>query len=133
MKFSYSNKDFHFDVYQQGVFLNIEFVDTDEDVSIKQSLRLKKEFLRDDTVKYQMFTYTFGDYSLGVIQYGVDIVVNINKRDEPIVQSTLMLSASDYFVGLLETQVPEDKQEEALEKVRSVLEEHSFVPDSNGS
>ena len=133
MKFSYSNKDFHFDVYQQGVFLNIEFVDTDEDVSIKQSLRLKKEFLRDDTAKYQMFTYTFGDYSLGVIQYGVDIVVNINKRDEPIVQSTLMLSASDYFVGLLETQVPEDKQEEALEKVRSVLEEHSFVPDSNGS
>ena len=103
MKFSYSNKDFHFDVYQQGVFLNIEFVDTDEDVSIKQSLRLKKEFLKDDTAKYQMFTYTYGNYSLAVLQHGVDIVVNINKRDEPIVQNTLVLNASDYFVGLLET------------------------------
>lgn len=32
----------------------------------------------------------------------MDIAININKFNEPVVQSALVFSASDYFVDLLE-------------------------------
>lgn len=133
MKFSYSNSDFRFYICQQGMLLNIEFVDTKEDISIHQKSKLKKDFLKDDSVQHQMFTYTYGDYSFSVLQYGITVVVNISKQNEPIMQGTLMLSASVYFAGFLETQIPKDKQDEALSLAQSILKEHSSVSDTNGS
>lgn len=62
----------------------------------------------------------------------MNITININKFNEPIVQSALVFSVSEYFVDLLETKVPKDKQEEVIEIVRNILEEHSSVLDSNG-
>lgn len=115
------------------MLLNIEFVDTKEDISIHQKSKLKKDFLKDDSVQHQMFTYTYGDYSFSVLQYGITVVVNISKQNEPIMQGTLMLSASVYFAGFLETQISKDKQDEALSLAQSILKEHSSVSDTNGS